>query len=194
MTKSLLRRSLNRVLNLIARWSPGSTSLRPFLHRARGVQIGRNVFIGDDVFIDGEYPEMIEIQDGAAVSMRAMIIAHTKGPGRVVIGKEAFVGPQAVILCNGGKVLTIGEGAIISAGCVVSRNVPPRTVLVPAATRVAGHATISLASARTMEEFWSGLRPLRPQAGADRPTPGGPAPASSGGRPDRNRPADLPAP
>ena len=144
----------------MVRLAPGSTSLRPLLHRARGVKIGRGVFIGDDVFIDGEYPEMIEIHDGAGISMRAMIIAHSKGPGRVVIEKEAFIGPQAIILCNGGKVLRIGEGAVISAGCVVSRSVPPRTVVVPAPTRVAGEATISLASAKTLEEFWSGLRPL----------------------------------
>ena len=42
---------------------------------------------------------MIEIHDGAGISMRAMIIAHSKGPGRVVIEKEAFIGPwQAIIL------------------------------------------------------------------------------------------------
>jgi hypothetical protein len=172
--KSLLKRCLNRVLNLVVRLAPGSTTLRPLLHRARGVKIGRGVFIGDDVFIDGEYPEMIEIHDRAAISMRAMIIAHTKGPGRVVIEKEAFIGPQAIILCNGGKVLRIGEGAVISAGCVVARSVPPRMVLFPASTKVVGEATISLAASKTLEEFWSGLRPLskttRNQSGT-----GGPA-------------------
>ena len=175
-SKPFVRRCLNRVLNVVVRLSPGARTLRPFLHRARGVTIGRDVFIGDDVFIDGEYPEMIEIQDGAAVSMRAMIIAHSKGPGRVVIEKEAFIGPQAIILCNGGKELRIGAGAIISAGCVISRNVPPRQVVVPAPNQIAGEATVSLASAETLEAFWAGLRPVggrRAEVGGRRAEGGG---------------------
>ncbi|MFO1305238.1 MAG: hypothetical protein U1F54_16025 [Burkholderiales bacterium] len=129
------------------------------LHRARGVKVGKGVFIGDDVYIDGEYPEMVEIHDGAAISMRSTIIAHNKGPGRVVIEREAFVGPHVVVLTHDGKEIRIGEGAIIGAGCVVSRNVPPRTVIVSAPTQVAGHAAVSLAAAGTIEEFWAGLRP-----------------------------------
>lgn len=123
--------------------------------------MGRGVFIGDEVYIDNEYPENIEIHDGAAISMRAIIVAHNKGSGRVVIEREAFVGPQVVVLCSSGKTLRIGEGAVISAGCVVTRNIAPRTVIAPAPTHVAGHASISIASARTIEEFWSGLRPVR---------------------------------
>jgi acetyltransferase-like isoleucine patch superfamily enzyme len=161
MNKTLLRRILNRVLNLMARASPGATTLRPMLHRARGVTIGRGVFIGDDAYLDGEYPEGIEIQDGAAVSIRAMIIAHNKGPGRVVIEKGAFVGPHAVVIANGGKTLRIGAGAVIGAGCVISRSVAPRLVVTPAGTQVVGMATVSLPTAETIEQFTFGLRPLR---------------------------------
>jgi acetyltransferase-like isoleucine patch superfamily enzyme len=157
--KSLLRRFSNRVCHLLARFTPGSTTVRPWLHRARGVKIGCNVFIGEDVYLDNEYPESIEIQDGVQISIRAMIIAHTRGPGKVIIEKEAFVGPNAVVACSAGRVLRIGEGAVLSAGCVVTRNVAPHTVLIAASTQVAGHATIPLTRAKTMEEFSSGLTP-----------------------------------
>ena len=99
------------------------------LHRARGVRIGRNVFIGDDVYLDNEFPEAIEIQDDVQISIRAVIIAHTRGPGRVVIQKAAFVGPHTVVACPYGRTLTICEGAVVSAGCVVTKSVPPRVVL-----------------------------------------------------------------
>lgn len=157
--KSLLRRCSNRVCHLLARFTPGSTTVRPWLHRARGVKIGRNVFIGDDVYIDNEYPESIEIQDGVQISIRAVIIAHTRGPGKVIIEKEAFVGPNVIVVCSAGRVLRIGEGAVLSAGCVVTRNVAPHTVLTAASPQVAGHATIPLTRAKTMEEFSSGLTP-----------------------------------
>ncbi|MGH6891311.1 MAG: acyltransferase [Dongiaceae bacterium] len=157
---------------MIVRFTPGATTFRPFLHRARGVKIGKGVFIADDVYIDGEYPEMVEIQEGAAVSIRATIIAHNKGPGRVIIEKGALIGPQAVVLCSSGKILRIGEGAVVGAGCVVSRNVPARTVLIPAPNQVAGHAMVSLVAAETIEEFWAGLRPLPRKPATSQSNPG----------------------
>ena len=58
--KNLLRRIANRILGLVARWAPGATTVRPFLHRLRGVRITGRVFIGDDVYMENEYPECIE--------------------------------------------------------------------------------------------------------------------------------------
>ena len=132
------------------------------LHRWRGVKIGRDVFIGDDVYIDNEYPECIEIQDGVQISIRAVIIAHTRGSGKVILEKECFVGPHVVIASSAARTLRIGQGAVISAGCIVTKNVPPRIVLVPAAARVVGLASVSLPQAETMEQFIAGLSPIRP--------------------------------
>jgi acetyltransferase-like isoleucine patch superfamily enzyme len=136
------------------------------LHRLRGVRIGRNVFIGDDVYLDNEYPEAIEIGDDVQISIRAVIIAHTRGPGRVIVGKEAFIGPQVIVACSAGRVIRIGEGAVVSAGCVVTRTVPPHVVLTPARAEVAAHASVSLSVAETMEQFTSGLRPLKSRRSA----------------------------
>jgi acetyltransferase-like isoleucine patch superfamily enzyme len=131
--------------------------------------MGRDVFIGDDVYLDNEFPESIEIHDGVQISIRAVLIAHTRGPGRIIIGKEAFIGPHAVIACGSGRVLKIGQGAVISAGCVVTRSVPPRMVLTPAPVKAAGYATVPLSAAKTMQEFWSGLRPLQTRNSRTKP-------------------------
>jgi len=64
MHKSLLRRMINRILHLIAQFAPGSTSFQPFLHKLRGVTIHGRVFIGDQVYLENEYPEMVEIHEG----------------------------------------------------------------------------------------------------------------------------------
>jgi len=65
MARSFPRRISNRILHLMARFLPGSKSLRPFLHGLRGVKIHGTVFIGDDVYLENEYPECVEIHDGA---------------------------------------------------------------------------------------------------------------------------------
>jgi len=124
------------------------------------VKVGAKVFIGDDVYIDNEYPEAIEIGDNVQISIRTIIIAHTRGPGKVIIGKEAFIGPNSVLVCGAGRVLKIGEGAVIGAGSIVTRSVPPKIYVAPAGPQPLARVHIPLPVAATMEEFWSGLEML----------------------------------
>src|ERR1039457_4707062 len=124
MIRELPRRVSNRLLHLLARFLPGETSLRPFLNRLRGVKIAKGVFIGDEVYLDNEYPEVIELHEGALIGLRSTIVAHTRGPGRVVIGKNAVIGAGTLITCSGGKNVEIGEGAVIGAGSVVANSIP----------------------------------------------------------------------
>jgi len=76
------------------------------------------------------------------------------------VGRAAFVGPRVVVVCSGGRTVRIGEGAVVGAGCVVTRSIPPRTVLVAAPARAVATASFPLALARRIEEFQRGLRPL----------------------------------
>src|SRR5690242_2831890 len=59
MAEPFWRGAKQRVLQEIARSAPGATTLRPRLHRARGVTIGANVWIGYDVVLDTSSPELI---------------------------------------------------------------------------------------------------------------------------------------
>jgi acetyltransferase-like isoleucine patch superfamily enzyme len=160
VSKPILRRVCNRVFHYIARFGPGATSLRPFLHRARGVSIGPDVFIGEDVYLDNEYPECIEIHERAQINIRATIIAHTRGPGKVIIEKDAFVGPNTVIACSAGSVIKIGEGSVIGAGSVVTRSVPPRLFVAPVPIKPLARVDVPLTTAGSIAAFRSGLRPL----------------------------------
>lgn len=160
MSASLLRRVSNRALHLLARFSPGCTSVRPFLHRLRGVKIGKDVFIGDDVYLENEHPSAVEIQDGVHISLRAILLAHTRGAGKLVIEKDAFIGPNVVIATSGNRTLRVGEGAVIGGGVVIGKDVPARAFIPsPAAVPVAS-ATMPLTKAETMEAFLVGLVPL----------------------------------
>jgi len=161
MKKSVLRRSFNRILHLMARFAPGSQSLRPFLHRLRGVTVKHGVFIGDDVYIDNEYPECVEIHENASISIRAVIIAHTRGSGRVILEKNSFVGPNVVLCCSAGRTIRIGEGAVIAAGAVVTHSVPARTMVVASPTRAVARVNVPLTNQTSINDFLAGIEPIK---------------------------------
>ena len=161
MKKSTPRRVLNRALGLLARFAPGATSLRPFLHKLRGVRITGRVFIGDDVYLENEYPECIEMQDGAQVSLRSILIAHTRGVGRIVIGKDAFVGANCVLTASPGTTLIVGDGAVIATSSVVSADVPAHTLVGTAKAKPIATVTVALTMTTPYELFLGGLRPLK---------------------------------
>lgn len=163
--KSLARRIFNRVLHVLARHGPGATTLRPFLHRMRGVKVGKNVFIADEVYLENEYPESVEIRDGAQISVRAIIIAHTRGPGAIVIEEDVFIGANAVIATAGGRLLCIGRGAVIGAGVVVSASVAPQMFHAASVSKPVARALVPLPKAGKIEDFIRGLVPIRARAG-----------------------------
>jgi acetyltransferase-like isoleucine patch superfamily enzyme len=158
--KPLLIRFANRILHSLARVCPGSYSVRPCLHRWRGVKVGHGVFIGEDVYLENEYPECVEIGDGCEIGLRTVIIAHLRGPGRVVIKPNVWIGSCCLIAGANGRVLTIGEGAVIGGGSVITADVPDRALVKASASVPAAVANVPLATA-TYQEFMRGLRPLR---------------------------------
>ena len=159
--KPLIRRGLNRLLALFCRLSPGSGSLRVWLHRWRGVRIGENVFIGDDVYIENEYPEAVEIQDGAQINLRTVILAHTRGKGGVVIERNAYIGAGCIITASYNRILTVGEGSVLTAGSVISSSVPPYTLFGSDKGRALARITKPLPLCSEYMDFVRGLRPIQ---------------------------------
>ena len=157
MKESALRGLTNRSLQLLARILPGGQSVRVQLHRVRGVHIGKGVFISQDVLLETAYPYLITIEDGAWIGVRVTVIAHMRELQQGVrIEHDAFVGPGVIILPN----VTIGHGAVVTAGSVVTRSVPPMTVVqgnpaVPVAT-----CGVPLSETTSMKEFSRRLKPL----------------------------------
>jgi len=160
MRKTLVRRILNRALGKLAMALPGSTSLRPLLHRLRGVQINGTVFIGDDVYLENEYPECVTIEDGAQICLRTTIIAHTRGTGQIIVGKNAFISACCIIIAPEGATLRIGEGAVAGAGAVISSDIPAATLVAPERIRAYAQVTVPFTMHTGYEEFRRGLRPL----------------------------------
>jgi acetyltransferase-like isoleucine patch superfamily enzyme len=146
---------------MLARFAPGATSLRPLLHKLRGVQITGRVFIGDDVYIENEYPECIEIHDGAQICLRSILIAHTRGPGRIVIGKNVFLGANCVVAASPHKTLMIGDGAVITTSSVITSSVQAHTLVANERAKPRAIVTVPFTLETSYGQFLAGLKPLK---------------------------------
>ena len=152
-----LRGAFSRILQLLARISPGARSVRVMLHRARGVRVGAGVWIGYDVVLDTAGPKLITIEEGATISIGAMIIAHFKEFRGVRIEKDAFIGPGAIILPN----VVIGRGAVVKAGSVVSQSVPPMTIVEGNPAVAVAKCGVALRQDISLKTFSRNLQPLK---------------------------------
>jgi acetyltransferase-like isoleucine patch superfamily enzyme len=160
MKERILRGSINRILHLLARFGPGATTLRPFLHKLRGVKIHGKVFIGDDVYLENAHPECIEIHDGAQIALRTNIIAHFRGAGKIIIGKNVWIGMCCNIAASPGQILNIGEGAVVGMGSTVTRDVPPFTFVVGSPAKPKDKVTVPMTLETSFEDFKKELIPI----------------------------------
>jgi len=107
---------------------------------------GMNITIGEGVFINSgctfQDQGGIFIGDGCLIGHQVSIatINHDLDPGNrgsmtfrpVTIGKNVWIGDHASILPG----VTIGDGSVIAAGAVVTKDIPPMTVVAGVPARI----------------------------------------------------------
>ena len=113
-------------------------SLRRQLYRWMGVRLGRDVFVGFGVEMDTNHPELIEVGDHVTISHRCIVASHMRTSCDTPLAK-LYPGEAAPVrirdgawICTGAILLpgvTVGENALVAAGAVVSRDVPPATLV-----------------------------------------------------------------
>lgn len=113
------------------------TKIGTFVEIQKGVKIGRKVKISSHTFIC----EGVTIEDGVFIG-HGVMFTNDKYPRATTesgdlkiesdwkciptyVQRGAAIGSNATILCG----VTIGEGAIVGAGSVVTHDVPPRMIV-----------------------------------------------------------------
>ena len=110
---------------------------------------GKNIHIGKQVFINMgcKFQDQggIFIDDGVLIGHNVVLatLNHAMRPERrgdmlpapIHIGKRVWIGSNAAVLPG----VTIGDGAIVAAGAVVTRDVPENTIVGGVPARVLRH-------------------------------------------------------
>jgi acetyltransferase-like isoleucine patch superfamily enzyme len=150
-----------RLLQVLALYAPGADTARVRLHRLRGVQVGDGVFIGTDVLLETSHPEMIRIGNGVDIGARTTVVAHQQGEEQragitVEIEDDVFIGPGTIVLPH----VKIGRGAVVHAGSVVTKSVPPLTMVRGNPAEPVARCGVPLGRSTPLRQFYRQLQPL----------------------------------
>lgn len=115
----------NFVVIQIARYTP-FLGMKNWLYKTfLGMKVGDRTSFALMVMLDIMFPEKISVGRNTVIGYNTTILAHEYlikeyRLGEVVIGSEVMIGANTTILPG----ITIGDGAIVSAGTLVHKDVP----------------------------------------------------------------------
>ncbi|KHF41256.1 acyltransferase [Halalkalibacter okhensis] len=115
----------NFIVIQIARYTPW-IGVKNWLYRTfLRMKVGDETAVALMVMMDIMFPERITIGKNSIIGYNTTILAHEYlikeyRLGNVVIGDEVMIGANTTILPG----VTIGDGAVVSAGTLVYRDVP----------------------------------------------------------------------
>ena len=114
--------------------------LRPWILRRIGCHVGKDIFVGDHVRIDAGHSNLIYIDDHAHITGGCRLLCHQrdlrhyfKGDdaaklpyrlGEIHIGRGVMIGMETLIMPG----VTIGDGAIVGAYSLVTKDIPAWTI------------------------------------------------------------------
>ena len=114
--------------------------LRPFILRRMGCKVGKGCFIGDYVRVDTSHTDMITVEDNVSIASGSRLLCHQRDFSDFCVGddymklgyvvkpivlkKGCLVGMESFVMPG----VTIGEGAIVGAGSLVTKDIPAWTI------------------------------------------------------------------
>ncbi|WP_019243013.1 MULTISPECIES: acyltransferase [Bacillus] len=138
----------NFIVIQMARYTP-FLGMKNWLYRTfLGMKVGDQTSFALMVMLDVMFPEKISVGRNTVIGYNTTILAHEYlikeyRLGKVQIGNEVMIGANTTILPG----VIIGDGAIVSAGTVVHKDVP-------AGSFVGGNPMTIVYTKEQLEERW----------------------------------------
>jgi acetyltransferase-like isoleucine patch superfamily enzyme len=134
----LLKAALRRYLIIIFfRLGLAPTSfMRVIVLRMIGAKVGRGCYVGFDISLDTNYPELISIGDNVTISHSCTMLSHTASPvtsklsayyssvDPIVISNGAWIGANVILLPG----TEVGADTFVAAGSVVHGKLDPASL------------------------------------------------------------------
>lgn len=114
--------------------------LRPWVLKKIGCKVGKNVFIGSNVWIDSGHADMIILEDHVHIAGECTLLCHQRNLSNYCQGddyaklayhiknihfkKGCLIGQRTMVMPG----VTIGEGAIVGAYSLVTKDIPAWTI------------------------------------------------------------------
>lgn len=114
--------------------------LRPWVLRKIGCSVGKNVFIGSNVWIDSGHADKIILEDHVHIAGECTLLCHQRNLSNYCVGddyaklgykiekihlkKGCLIGQRTMVMPG----VTIGEGAIVGAYSLVTKDIPAWTI------------------------------------------------------------------
>lgn len=116
--------------------------LRPWILKKMGAKVGKNVFIGSNVWIDSGHADMLILEDHVHIAGESTLLCHQrnlkeyyKGDDYAKLGynvakihlkKGCLIGQRTMVMPG----VTIGEGAVVGAYSLVTKDIPAWTIAI----------------------------------------------------------------
>ena len=114
--------------------------IRPWIVKKIGANVGKNVFIGSKVWVDSGHADMLILEDHVHIAGESTLLCHQRNLKNYCVGddyaklgyrvekihlkKGCLIGQRTMIMPG----VTVGEGAIVGAYSLVTKDIPAWTI------------------------------------------------------------------
>jgi acetyltransferase-like isoleucine patch superfamily enzyme len=92
------------------------------------MDIAESAVISLKAHLDKTYPRGVHVGRNSWVAFGAVVLTHDRTRGLyldTVVGENCFIGARSMLLPG----VTVGDNSIVGAGAIVTKDVPPRSIV-----------------------------------------------------------------